>query len=219
MSFEVGKRFAILAVLSASLAACSSMGPTANDDDPETEVPNPSIGRALMEGVGAVPARQKPINYTPRAPLVVPPSTTTLVAPEAPNQVASLPNWPDDNDLARARMLRESQAREDARDGDAAVPSGELMAGALPTKRTGHVRTPGEERQDDKPLLPHQIGQMQSSGIDGTGVYGPDGTPRRRALVEPPVAYLQPAPGVPVTTETPEDNQPKPSFWNRMKFW
>ena len=78
MIFASGKRLATLAVLGACLTACSSMGTTVAGDDTETEVPNASMGRAIMEGLGAVSTRKTPIDYSPRAPLVMPPTTKTL---------------------------------------------------------------------------------------------------------------------------------------------
>lgn len=198
MSSDLLKRLAVVAVVGLGLSACSALGTQVAEDDPETEIPNVSMGRALMEGLGAVPARRTPIKYTPRAPLVVPPTTTALAPPEDPNQVASLADWPDDPDVAMARRLREAEARNAGRDKGDALPASELMADRIPTdgrNREGRIT----DRDPAQPIMPSELNRgFRSTGIDDTGVYDLNGTPRRRALVEPPVEYLQPAPGTPV---------------------
>ena len=216
MIFASGKRLATLAVLGACLTACSSMGTTVAGDDTETEVPNASMGRAIMEGLGAVSTRKTPIDYSPRAPLVMPPATKTLAPPEDASKVAQMPNWPNDPDVARAKMLREAAARDAGRDRNDTVPSGELTAVRLPDDNSSPVtRGPLVNNNERHVLRPSEIGKI--SGVSSDGLYDANGKPQRKALVEPPVAYLQPAPGVPVTTDDP--NKEQPSFWKRLKLW
>jgi len=212
------KRLAALAAVGVSLSACAGLGTSVAEDDPETEVPNVSLGRTVMESLGAVPSRQLPINYTPRAPLVVPPNTQALVAPEAANQIAANdPNWPVDPDVVTRQRLREAAAREAGRDSGDPLPSGELLAERIPTqglRRTDPNNDPGRVMRQSE----FDRG-WKSKGIDGTGVYNIDGTPRRRALVEPPVAYLQPAPGAPVAIPDETDPKTKGGILQRLKFW
>lgn len=210
------KRLALFAALGVSLSACAGLGTMVDDNDPEAEVPNVSMGRAIMEGLGAVPSRRSPINYTPRAPLVVPPTTTALVEPEDRNKAVA-PDWPDDNDLAAARRLREADARDAARgDSDFVSPS-ELMSVRVPPRplspRVGASQDPAAI------LLPSELAKgWKSKGIDDTGVYDLNGVPRRRALTEPPIAYLQPAPGAPVAI--PEEKDPNGGgVFSKLKFW
>jgi hypothetical protein len=47
-------------------------------------------------------------------------------------------------------------------------------------------------------------------------LYDNNGKPVRKALVEPPVTYLEPAPGVPVTTEDGAPPEQQKKWW---KFW
>lgn len=220
MRFGNGRRFVHLPVfmtatlLMAGLAACSSFGQTVAEDDPEATVPNASLGRSIMEGIGAVPPRQQGINYRPRAPLVVPQSKTTLVAPENADKAASIPDWPKDPEVETRERLKAAEAREAGRDQSDRTPPSELLATRLPSRQG---RSGAEDEVMDKPLMPHQFAGMKSSGIDSSGVYDASGTPRRRALVEPPVSYLEPAPGAEVTTK--ERPKPTQSFWKRVKFW
>lgn len=210
-----GKRCVLLAIAALSLSACSALGTSVADDDPETEVPNMSVGRALMEGVGAVPARKSAIDYTPRAPLVVPPNKTALVAPEDPKRLEASGTWPEDNDLKARKVLRDAAAREAGREDKDQVPSSELMAVRVPDARNATGSEVTVSDSDRRRLLPSELGSMPRD--KSSRLYDNNGKPVRKALVEPPVSYLEPAPGVPVTTDdgAPPEQQKK-SWW---KFW
>jgi hypothetical protein len=195
MRSSLVKRTAVLLLVGAGLTACSSMGTVVDDDDPEAELPNMSIGRSLMEGLGAVPSRRSPMNYTPRAPLVVPKDTATLVQPEDPKAVTARADWPLDPDQESARLLREADARARARgDREELVPASELLDTRTPPKR----KLVGDYSLNDKPLFPSELNKGPRSIGGDASLYDASGRPVRRALVEPPVAYLEPAPGVPV---------------------
>jgi hypothetical protein len=212
-----GKRCTLLAVAALSLSACSALGTSVADNDPETEVPNSSIGRALMEGVGAVPERKTAIDYTPRAPLVVPPNKLALVAPEDPNRLAASGTWPEDNDLKTRKILADAQARDVARgDNDQLSPS-ELMSVRVPDARSGAASDSDVTVTDSdrRRLLPSELGNMPRD--KSTRLYDAGGKPVRKALVEPPVTYLEPAAGVPVTTDDGAPADPQKKKW--WKFW
>lgn len=211
-----GKRYALLAIAALSLSACSALGTSVADDDPETEVPNVSMGRAVMEGLGAVPSRKSAINYTPRAPLVVPPNKLALVAPEDPNRLEASGTWPEDNDLKTRKILANAAAREAGREDKDQVPASELLAVRVPDARSGEasdasVTTTDSERRR---LLPSQLVSMPRDS--SSRLYDAAGKPTRKALVEPPVAYLEPAAGVPVTTDDGAPPEQKKKWW---KLW
>lgn len=209
-----GKRYALLAVAALSLSACSALGTSVAEDDPETEVPNVSMGRAVMEGLGAVPARKTAINYTPRAPLVVPPNKMALVAPEDPNRLEANGTWPEDNDLKSQRMLAAASARDAARgEDDTQLSPSELTAVRLPQSNRP-MSTPNILEEKARPIMPSQLGDMPREG--GSRLYDANGRPTRKALVDPPVAYLEPAAGVPVTTDDGAPDAPKKKWW---KLW
>ena len=209
-----GKRYALLAVAALSLSACSALGTSVAEDDPETEVPNVSMGRAVMEGFGAVPARKTAINYTPRAPLVVPPNKMALVAPEDPNRLEANGTWPEDNDLKSQRILAAASARDAARgEDDTQLSPSELTAVRLPQSNRP-MSSPNSLEEQARPIMPSQLGDMPREG--GSRLYDANGRPTRKALVDPPVAYLEPAAGVPVTTDDGTPDAPKKKWW---KFW
>jgi hypothetical protein len=193
MPVAFAKRAALVILVGGSLAACSGMGTVVDDSDPEAELPNLSMGRSIMEGLGAVPSRRIPINYTTRGPLVVPSDTTTLAQPEDASAVTAQADWPLDPDVESTRLLREAAARETARgDKGELIPSSELLAQRSPPPAS----RPSIERDPARPLLPSQLKAMPS--LSSSNLYDAQGRPVRRALTEPPVAYLEPAPGAPV---------------------
>jgi hypothetical protein len=195
MNSDLVTRAATLILVGGILSACSGMGTVVAEDDPDTEVPNLSMGRSIMEGLGAVPARRTAINYSPRAPLVIPANTAALATPEDPAAVAG--NWPVDPEVESARLLREAEKKNATRDKRDPIPSSELMG----------LRTPPPAQvapaQRDGPLMPSELRGGPTSLASNGPLYDSAGQPVRRALVEPPVAYLEPAPGVPVAI--PED--------------
>lgn len=205
---DFSKRLAAVALLGLGLGACAAMGTTVDEDDPETELPNPSMGRSIMESLGAVPSRQLPIQYNPRAPLVVPPSTAALAPPEDPRQAATA-DWPVDPEVASARRLREAEARNARREkangegGAEVIPPSELLGTRL-AARSGPIDPQfyDGERDPAQPLKPSQLRAPQVQ-ITSDGIYDANGNPRRRALVEPPVTYLEPAPNAPVSEPAP----------------
>src|SRR5690606_22847381 len=65
------------------------------------------------------------------------------------------------------------------------------------------VRQRAAERQaefemDGGKLTPEQMKSQKLGKVDTAELFGPDGKPVRRYLVEPPVAYSTPAPNAPV---------------------
>ncbi|ODN71604.1 hypothetical protein [Methylobrevis pamukkalensis] len=203
--------FALLVVGSISLGACSSVT-TFTDEDDGTESGSGSLGRGLLTSVGAVPERQASINYQPRAPLVVPASTAALPAPEDPDQVAQLADWPVDPDVERQRRFREA-ARRDAERGDSAVvPASDMVN--VTTGREGTFRTQREKKFDKNPATPLTSTELNAGAAlygasAGGGLYDSAGNPVRPRLVAPPTEYLRPSDQYPVAIPEPEDDPKK----------
>lgn len=212
MTFELLKRSAVIVAVGFALSACSALGTVVDENDPETEVPNLSMGRSIMESLGAVQSRSRPINYQPRAPLVVPPSTSALAAPEDPQQVESLAGWPDDPDRVTERRLREAAARDATRERGDPIASSELLATRAPPRASNDLR-PSVDRDPGDPIMPSELMNAPKSLGRETSLYNENGQPQRRALVEPPIEYLQPAPGAPVEVyEAPDPKKKKGLF-------
>ncbi len=205
MTSDQFKRAASILAVAATLSACSGMGTVVDENDPETEIPNLSLGRSIMEGLGAVESRQQPINYSPRAPLVVPADTEVLAQPEDPARLASDPEWPLDPEVATVRRLREAEEREAARgDRGNTIAGSELLAVRTPPR-------PGPRANDaaGEIVAPSKLSGSFPAASEAS-LYDSQGRPVRRALVEPPVTYLEPAPGAPVAI--PEE--PRKGFFS-----
>ncbi|HUG63264.1 MAG TPA: hypothetical protein VMP03_15565 [Methylomirabilota bacterium] len=214
MIADVLKRTAFILLVGAALSACAGMGTVVDENDPESELPNLSLGRSLMEGLGAVPSRRSTINYTPRAQLVVPKDTAALTPPEDPASVTARADWPLDPDIESARLLREAEARAAARDdrGDL-IPADELLAQRSPPSR----RIQGDLSPSGKPIPSRELAGTMPIGGGATSLYDSSGQPVRRALVEPPVTYLEPAPGVPVAI--PEEKSESGGLFSWLPSW
>jgi hypothetical protein len=198
------KRVALILVLCAGVSACTNMGTIVDPDDPETEIPNGSLGRSIMEGLGAVPSRQPPINYSPRGPLVIPKDTAKLATPVDAKRLSDDPNWPVDPDVEMIRTLQEADAREKSRgDRGNLIPSSQLLAQRVPPAVSRpNPNVPGADPAADL-VSPTALMNAPVIGGDATPLYDANGTPTRRALVEPPVTYLEPAPGAAVAIPPP----------------
>jgi hypothetical protein len=183
------------------------MGTVVDPDDPETEIPSASLGRSIMEGLGAVPSRQSPINYSPRGPLVMPADKTKLATPVDTKRLADDPNWPVDPDVQLAQTLQEAEARENARgDRGNLVPASQLLAQRMPPGVSRpNPNVPGADPAADL-VSPSALMNAPTIGGDETPLYDASGKPNRRALIEPPVTYLEPAPGAPVAIPPPKKN-------------
>ena len=58
--------------------------------------------KSLLGAIGIIPKEKPPINYSERAPLVLPPKME-LRAPAAPRSAENQANWPKDPDVVAAR--------------------------------------------------------------------------------------------------------------------
>lgn len=186
------------------LAGCSATGVDYSDEyaDEDSVAPSQNFTQGLMAALGAVPSTQNDIDYTPGAPLVVPPSTATLVEPESPRTVETVADWPVDNDLEMARLRREAEVREAARDVDDPV----IMPSELMSLRGGPM-TEEDYRRDAASRLYADDPAMQMRTVDRPAPSAGEGAaaPVRTSLTSPPVEYLQPAPGAPAVIVEEDD--------------
>jgi hypothetical protein len=203
---KTARAFAIFAL--GGLAAGCISGPEDYYDDgsaAQAQEGQPLMHR-LLTGAGIVDPPTTSIEYAPRSPIVVPPSTD-LRPPEASPGAAVGTEWPTDPEEVRAAARAAGQKdpgevlREAMHSGDR-LPTAEVQAGRIPggglaaaqtsatdsTKRTGATRLTQTELQTLKVNTP-------SSGPNiGTA-------PTRTYLIEPPVEYRTPA----ATAAMPED--------------
>ncbi|MFM9857540.1 hypothetical protein RUR49_03535 [Pseudoxanthobacter sp. M-2] len=193
------RALAILAL--GGLAAGCVGGPQDYYDDgtsAQTQEGQPLMHR-LLTGAGIVDPPSNSIQYAPRSPIVVPPSTDLRPPESSPGATAGT-EWPTNPEEVAAASRAAGQKdpgevlREAMHSGDR-LTSAEVQAGRIPggglagaqayntdsTKRTGGERLTQTELQTLKVNSP-------SSG-------GPDigQAPTRKYLIEPPEEYRTPA--------------------------
>ncbi len=152
-----------------------------------------------ITGLDAAGAKKKPIDYSPRPPVVAPPVAGALPPPGAASQTAVAADWPTDPDQLVSEFKEQVAAREARqRDGDSvalADPNFTLPAGATPTglphgsdgtAAEGSLVSKEEEARIRKAF----------AAARGTGGFAVDaqGQPVRRYLTDPPAEYRLPDP-------------------------
>ena len=153
------------------------------------------------------------IDYTPRAPIVTPPSTAALPPPEDKPQVATSGDWPNDPDQISKLPAKgpntdnaPASARLLADDPQIRLPRRAPDAPMRPMTKHEYVDwilgTP-EQNERAKKLF-------AEAKKDENGSVDPNGNPVRRYLTEPPPDYRAPDPTAP--TEIVDKPKPKPKL-------
>ena len=165
------------------LAACS---PTATYGT--GEAPEMALFREVTGGLLAT-EREEPIEYQPRAPLVLPPTQTAQALPPPTDPAAVNPEWPE----SRTEQLAET----DELNADPRYPGSQAeyrrtraLAGAFPVSPD----------LDDPSGSPYDIvhsrqqrEEFQRALAESKGY----GRTERQFLTDPPTAYREPAPTAP----------------------
>ncbi len=186
-------RLPLIAIALAALAGCET-GADGFNDGTVKEAPDTALIRGLMEGLGGVDPKKGQIDYKPRAPLAMPTSVAELPPPEEPQTAA---DWPEtqDQDLERMRAAYATTPLT----GEKLTP--QQMRGFPEFSRAVRERAAQRQAQyemDGGKLTPEQMKSQKLGKVDTSNLFGPDGKPIRRYLVDPPVAYSTPAPNAPL---------------------
>ena len=192
-----------LVILASLVSGCSSSSDGFVEEGSDTGAPDTNLIKGVMTGLGAIDPNEKPLEYKPRAPLVVPPKRDlrTPVDPSATTP-ASFPRNPED---VAAEHRKAASENEVGKDGKIMTPD-ELARYAIPG--SGKI-----DRYDPNPgrkLSPEEMGGQARVNEDAIKrAQNPTG---RRTLVEPPDAYRKPSANAPVAA--PEEKSSwKPSWW------
>jgi hypothetical protein len=221
MTFGSFRRAASLSpiLFAVLLGACQSATDYSSEYADEEEIQEtPNLVSGIMQSMGVVAdTRGNGIDYTPRAPLVVPPSTTTLATPQSPLAVEANPDWPVDPDLEASRQRRIAALREQGIDPDVspvANPSELLATRVAPATDEELAAIARDRRYNEDPsrtLMPSQLATPTGYTAGGSGaLYDASGNPIRPSLTAPPVEYLRPAEGGPPLVVEEEDDS---WFW------
>ncbi len=195
--------FLFLAVLLAGCASSTDGFVTEGSEKDDTIEQN--VVKGLMQSMGAVDPHEKPLEFKPRAPLVVPPSRTL----PTPRDASALPssNFPRNPEDVAEEQRRAAASGEQGRDGRIMTPeelSKYAIAGAGRPERTS------PDNQTGRRLTPDELrgqGKIQEEAVKRAA--NPAG---RKTLSEPPDQYRKPSPNAPVAA--PEDKSSwKPGWW------
>ena len=192
-------------ILAALLAGCASSTDGFVEEGSDTGAVDTNAIKAVMTGLGAIDPHEKPVEYRPRAPLVVPPKRE-LRQPVDPQTSTprSFPRNPEDVAEENRKAALEKDV-DPSKSGRVMTPE-ELARYAIPGA--------GQRRiYDDNPgrrLTREQMdGQAQVNAEAIKRAENPSG---RRTLIEPPDSYRKPSPNAPVAA--PEEKSSwKPSWW------
>lgn len=187
-----------LALASAVLSGCISTATYGTGEHPEV-----AMFREVTGGLGA--PKREPIQYQPRAPLVMPPSGE-LPPPVDGAQVASA-DWPVDPDRTAppSRLDDDTITPEKRRELQALYEQ-------LPEReRTAAKREPHRSTLKALEIQGQQKKTFSAAIADAKGSNCTD----RRFLTQPPTEYCQPAETAPQTFEG-MDEEKKPGFFGRL---
>ena len=176
-----------------------------------SDAPDVAAVKRLMAGIGAIDPETKPIDYKPRAPLAVPPSTAALPDPEADvTEAANLPaNWPRDKDaellaLQKSREATGTAALREADRGPGRLSPEEIHSGqslrsaAAPSAEEQQARLEEMKDNANNRLTPTELRTLKLNKPQSTALFDANGKPVRKYLIEPPVEYSAPAESAPL---------------------
>lgn len=167
------------ALVLAALAGCS--GTTYGTGvSPETQTLTDVMSIASLGGDD-----KPPIDYKPRGGIVVPPSKS--LPPPGTNVASADTNWPKDQDVARRKK----------RENDAVAPNSE----GAPNLRLAPGQTSFSRREEDYSEARKAEGKKAWDAVHSgkSGSVNADGSPKRKYLTEPPLAYRAADPNAPMT--------------------
>ncbi len=185
------------------LAACASSTDGFVEEGSDTGAPDTNLVKAVMSGLGAVDPHERQIDYTRRAPLVVPPNRE-LHTPADP-KAATPANFPRNPEEVAEEQRRNAIANEQGKDGRIMTPE-ELSRYAIP----GTGQRARYDENAGRRLTPEEMAGQGRTNAEA--IKRAENPQSRRTLIEPPDAYRKPSPNAPVAA--PEEKSSwKPSWW------
>jgi hypothetical protein len=157
--------------------------------------------RELMEDIGLQKRKQEKMDFSERAPLVLPPSLEALPPPEDTTAIAGVnPQWPTDPDaLAAAQEAEEEKVPQHMRrkyNPHAAQEIYEIRAKDRERTTATSNATPYETIFDrDQKLSPAELKKVRDSRANQPAQAYVE--PERKRLTDPPEGYRVPSPAQP----------------------
>ncbi|NLH82822.1 MAG: hypothetical protein GX458_18545, partial [Phyllobacteriaceae bacterium] len=156
-TYRTGLRKApLLLLLGTLLAGCASSSDGFVEEGRNDDTLEHNAVKAVMQGLGAVDPSERPIEYKPRAPLVVPPNSN-LPAPQAAGSAD--PRFPRNPEDVADEQRRAAMKGETGKDGRIMTPD-ELAKYSIPGAGKNTRYDPDQGRR----LTPDELkGQGQSN--------------------------------------------------------
>jgi hypothetical protein len=165
--------------------------------------------REIMEDIGVAKRKKEKMDFSERAPLVVPPQLDALPPPEEGGALAAVnPNWPVDPDAVReeeeAKRKKESQVEQRAYMRN---PSGQIYDIRAREREEGVYNDPDKTRTydanvDTGRMSPDELKaakkRREAAGLaPGQAPVQAYVEPERKRLTDPPAGYRAPSPAQP----------------------
>lgn len=200
---RTGARHApLILILTVLLAGCASSSDGFVEEGREKEPIDEGVVKGLMQSMGAIDPNERPVEYKPRAPLVVPPARTLPAPRDGSVADPRFPRNPEDV----ADEQRRAAAGNDKGAGGRIMTPEELSKYSIPG--AGKI-----DRYDPNPGRRLSPDELKGQGIANDEAIRRTKNPSgRKSLAEPPDQYRQPSPNAPVAA--PEEKSTwKPSWW------
>jgi len=166
-----------------------------------------SLGQSLFSKLLGTSDDQPAINYSERAPLVLPPKRE-LAPPADATALQQDPSWPKDADAEKRRKKASEDSRGPASSNTELATREEMEAGTLrgPSQDTrSSFQAEQEYKRMSNPVNPKALARSGTFGTPAEPfVAGVE--PTRRSLIDPPKGYRAPLATAPLA-----GNEPLPS--------
>lgn len=194
--------FAVL-LLAGLVSGCASSTDGFVEEGSDTGAVDTNAVKAVMTGLGAIDPHEKPIEFRPRAPLVVPPKRDLRTPVDG--DAATPRSFPRNPEEVAEEQRKAAFENAPGRDGRVMTPD-ELARYAIPG--AGKV-----DRYDPNPSRKLSPEEMKGQAVvNAEAIKRAQNPTGRRTLVEPPDAYRKPSPNAPVAP--PEEKSSwKPGWW------
>ncbi|MDQ0394981.1 hypothetical protein [Labrys monachus] len=176
-----------------------------------------SLGQNLFQKMFGTTGANPEINYSERAPLVMP-NRRDLQSPGKAKSAENDPNWPDDPDEKKRRQADLPEPRVSP-NGNNLLSSEEMKAGTLrhaSAEESFRSTDSREVEHDSRPLKPSELQKRLNFGPNSDNTpLAPGQEPPRHSLTDPPTGYRAPLASAPLNGDEPlpsEAGQDKPWY-------
>lgn len=175
---------------------------------PALPVQAQSLTQSIFSKLLGTDTDEPAINYSERAPLVIPPKRD-LVSPQSKAELEADPAWPKDPDVEKRRKKAASAESRGPASSNSELLSDEEMAAGTLTGPARDQRSPAQaDREYEKmsnPVNPKVLAKRGSFGTEETPL-DPTVCPTRKSLIDPPDCINKPLASAPL-----DGNEPLPS--------